>query len=398
MLTPYLPYPPSSGGQVRSYNLIKRLSKKHQITLFSLVKYESERQYVVELKKFCTEVFVFKRPESPWTLGNILRTGLGKFPFLVVRNLSQKEMETVARKLTEESFDIIHAETFYVMPHIPATKTPILLVDQTIEYQVYWHFVRTFHIWPIKLLLFLDILKLKYWEKYFWKRAAMVVAVSEDDKKKMKQLATGLRVEVVPNGVDLEFFNRPKIKTKNPVIFFQGNFAWLQNIEAAEILVNRVFPLVKKELPLVECWISGQSITSKIKKMGKRKGIIVKELATDDQDGVLRAYQQASVLVAPLYGPGGTRLKILASMASKVPVVTTSIGIEGVGARNGKEVLVENEPERIARATIRFLKDKSLYRRVANSAYRLMVEKYSWDKIAGKLDRAYREVARERKN
>jgi glycosyltransferase involved in cell wall biosynthesis len=393
MLTPYLPYPPSSGGQVRSYNLIKRLSKSHEITLFSLIKYDSEKRYVQQLKKFCKEVVVFERSESPWTLKNILRTGFGKFPFLVVRNLSRLEMKEVARKLAGEKFDIIHAETFYVMPHIPQTKVPILLVDQTIEYQVYQHFVKNFRIWAVKPLLFLDIFKLKFWEKHFWMKAARVIAVSEDDKRKMKSLAPSLNVEVVPNGVDLEFFSLPRIGFKKSIIFFQGNFTWLQNVEAARILVDKVFPIVKKEIPDAECWISGQGITSEIRKTMEKSGVLVKEILPNDIQKVRQIYRQAKVLVAPLYGPGGTRLKILAAMASRVPVVTTSIGIEGIGARIGKEVLIEEEPDKIAKLTIRLLKDKPLYQRISQSAYEMVAQKYSWDGIAQKLNHIYKEVA-----
>ena len=84
MLTPYLPYPPSSGGQVRSYNLIKNLAENHEITLFSLIKDEAEKKYIKELEKFCKKIQVFKRSEKPWTLRNILRTGFGFYPFFKV--------------------------------------------------------------------------------------------------------------------------------------------------------------------------------------------------------------------------------------------------------------------------------------------------------------------------
>ena len=87
MLTPYLPFPDSSGGQIRSYNLIKDLSKKHDITLFSLIKDDSEKQFVSELEKYCKKVMVFKRSRSPWTLRNIFLTGFGPYPFLVIVNI-----------------------------------------------------------------------------------------------------------------------------------------------------------------------------------------------------------------------------------------------------------------------------------------------------------------------
>src|SRR5512146_214402 len=122
MLTPYLPVPDSSGGQIRSYNLIKILSKKHTITLFSLIKDDSEKRFISELEKYCVKVSVFKRSKSPWTARNILLTGFGPYPFLVIRNLSPKERAAVKEEINSNNYDLIHAETFYVMPHIPKTN------------------------------------------------------------------------------------------------------------------------------------------------------------------------------------------------------------------------------------------------------------------------------------
>ena len=162
MLTPYLPYPLLTGGQTRSYNLIKRLSKLgHDITLFSLVKSDKEKKYVYELEKYCKEVRVFKRPGKPWTLTNIFKTGFSLFPFLVVRNWADGEKSAVGEKLKKENFDLIHAETFYVMPHIPETNIPIVLVDQTIEYKVYQHYVENYKFPLLKPLFYLDVAKLK---------------------------------------------------------------------------------------------------------------------------------------------------------------------------------------------------------------------------------------------
>ena len=75
MLTPYLPYPLLSGGQIRTYNLLKQLSAEHEVTLFALIKDYSEQQYVAQLAKFCTQVRVFKRSTHPFTLKNIFKVG-----------------------------------------------------------------------------------------------------------------------------------------------------------------------------------------------------------------------------------------------------------------------------------------------------------------------------------
>lgn len=394
MVTPYLPYPPSSGGQVRSYNLIKHLAAHHEITLFSLVKNEAEKKYISHIKQYCIKVAVFRRPENPWTLSNILHTGLGRYPFLVVRNLSSEQKNALKLELENNQFDLIHAETFYVMPHIPETDIPILLVDQTIEYKVYQHFVEQIHFWPLKPILYIDLVKLKYWEKYYWQKAALVVAVSEDDKGKINAIVPSLTIEVIPNGVDINFFAGRKKKGNSPKILFQGNFTWLQNVEAARILVNQVFPLIKRKFPTAQCIISGQFPKLNIKQLEQIDGVEVRELVAGDVESVRGIYQEATVLVAPLYGPGGTRLKILAAMAARVPVVTTSIGASGIEATDGREILIRDTPHAIAQATISLLRADDLYQKLTRAARQLVEKKYSWVTIAHKLDQLYRKVGR----
>jgi len=393
MLTPYLPYPPSSGGQVRSFNLLKNLAKDHQITLFSLIKHDSERQYIKELEEFCAKVRVFKRSEKPWTLRNILRTGFGLYPFLVIRNLVPEEKEAVEKELKKENYDLIHAETFYVMPHIPKTKVPILLVEQTIEYQVYQHYVQSKSFWLLKQILNIDVAKIKFWETKFWQKANKVVAVSDSDKRKMQSLVKGLDVDVVPNGAgeDLVSLWQDNKKISKVIVLFQANFLWLQNTEAAIDLVKKIFPLIKKKLPQAICQIVGQEAHQKLASL-KGEDIEIIDLTNDDIEGVKRAYRQATVFLAPLKGPGGTRLKILGAMAAGVPVVTTPVGIEGIEAKNGVQVLVRKSEKEMAEAVVELIKNRKLYQRISQAA-RILIEKtYTYKAIAAVLERIYRQV------
>jgi polysaccharide biosynthesis protein PslH len=385
MLTPYLPYPPSSGGQIRSYNLIKQLSKKHEITLCSLIKHEEDRVYVDKLKPFCKKVLVFKRAQKPWTISNILKTGFSLFPFLVIRNFSSSEKIALNEILKEEKFDIIHAETFYVTPHIPKTDIPIVLVDQTIEYQVYQHYVKNFRIPILRPLLFLDVLKIKYWETYYWKRASVVVAVSDKDALAMKKLVKKLKVTVVPNGVGEDLMEDVPLHYC-PNILFMGNFAWLQNAEAATILAQQVFPLIQAKIPNVKLFIAGQNV-DKIKVL-EDKNIILKNFAVDDIKSVQDIYRSSGVLIAPLYGPGGTRLKILAAMAAKLPVVTTKVGIAGVG-EPGVSYLEGESIEELAAGAIKLFQDKDLYKKIAENARKLVEKEYSYESISKKLSDIY---------
>jgi glycosyltransferase involved in cell wall biosynthesis len=389
MLTPYLPFPDSSGGQIRSYNLIKDLSKKHEITLFSLIKDDEERKFIPELEKYCKKVSVFKRSKSPWTLRNILLTGFGPYPFLVIRNLSPKEKDAVREEIQKNKYDLIHAETFYVMPHIPDTKIPILLVEQTIEYLVYRHFVKSIKNVFLRWILSIDVTKLRFWETSFWKKADGVVAVSEADRKEMLKLAPNLEVGLVPNGVNLDFFKvKGSWSEKNPKILFVANFKWLQNVEAAELLLNDVFPIIHRKNKSVKVWIVGQHIPESIIK--RRSGdIIVDNLKEDDQEGIRQAYYESTAFVSPLRGPGGTRLKHFAAMAAKLPLITTSVGAEGLGATHEKNIIVQDDPVSLAEATLEIIGNEKKARTIAENARKLVEEKFSWYKMAEYLDKIY---------
>lgn len=390
MLTPYLPYPPSSGGQIRSYNLIKELSKKHKITLYSLIKYDEERKNIKELERYCSKVKVFKRAEKPWTLENILRTGFSLYPFLVIRNFSREEKEDIEKTLKKEEFDIIHAETFYVSPHIPKTTIPEVLVDQAIEYQVYQHYVRNFKYAFLKPMLWVDVLKIKFWETYYWKKAAHVIAVSERDAKTMRQFVPSRKVSVVANPVGEDLIKDIPIHFSKKILFM-GNYAWLQNVEAVEILVKHVFPRVLKKVPDAKLVIAGQN-TDRIQGL-KTDGIQILDLGIDDIEGVRQAYITSGMMLAPLYGPSGARVKIVGAMSAKLPVVTTSIGIEGINARDGESVLIADSSSKLADQASRLLLDKDLYRRIAINARKLIEQEYTYQVIAKKLDAIYRRVA-----
>lgn len=392
MLTPYLPFPLMSGGQTRSYNLIKNLSQKHQITLFSLIKDDKEKKHIPELKKYCKKVFVFKRSKTPWTLRNLLLTAFGPYPFLVIRNLAPDEKVAVQKELSSENYDIIHAETFYVMPHIPDTKVPILLVEQTIEYLVYKHYVEDQAHLLVKIPFWIDVMKLKYWETHFWKQANSVVAMSESDKNEMKKLVANLKIDIVPNGIDIDHFSAyPRKEITPSKVLYVGNFKWIQNVEAVNILVKKVWPKIKKEVKNVKLWIVGMNITDKLKEYAS-DDIEITEALPD----IREAYSKASVLVAPIKGPGGTRLKILEAMASALPVVTTSVGAEGLGVIDEKEALISDDLDSVAVNAIKILKDKSLSKSLGLYGKRFVESKYTWDKSAEVLDNIYSKVVYEK--
>ncbi|MBL7036651.1 glycosyltransferase [Candidatus Microgenomates bacterium] len=390
MLVPFLPNDQLSGGQTRWYNLIRHLSKQHKITLMTLIKDDWEKKFVPELEKYCEEVLVFKRPKSPWTFRNLFLTLISFNPLVVVRNFSLEERRAVKKELAKHKYDLIHAETFYVMPHIPKTKIPIILVEPTIEFSVYQHYVDHEVPWFLKPIYLFDVAKLRFWEKYYWKKANKSFAVSEDDKKVMEKEAPGLNAGVVSNGVDYKHFQEKMIIKKDPPrILYVGDFKWMQNVEAVNILVEKIWPEVKTAVPGVKLWLNGMNVPSNISDYSKKDSDIE---ITQGVPDIRDVYKSSTVLVAPIKGPGGTRLKVLEAMASGLPVVSTPVGVSGLGLTKGRDALVSSSEEELAKITIKVLTNDDFATKIGNNGKEFVKNNFDWIKIVDKLNKVYEET------
>ena len=388
MLTPYLPYPLVSGGQIRTYNLLKHLSKDHEITLFALIKDEAERVHLQELKKYCQKIELFKRTKNPFVPRNILLAGFSPYPFVVTLNLPLGMQKAVRNELDRGGYDLIHAETFYMMPNIPETSVPIILAEQTIEYLGYQDYMKKAN--PIlKPILAIDVMKIKYWERYYWRKADKLITMSEEDKNFIEdELGEHKNTSVVANGVDLSFFSVVKKRLPSaPTVLFIGTFKWLPNIEAVDEIVQKIWPLVRKQLKSARLKIVGFSPTTKIQKYGNDPSIEVLGGIDDIRD----AFATSHVLLAPIRSGKGTRYKVLEAMVTGTPVVATNLAVEGMGLEPGRHVLTADSSARLADETVRMLKNSELQKTLATAAKAFVTKNYSWDIISEHLDRVYKE-------
>ena len=389
MITPYLPYPLVSGGQIRTYNLLKNLAAKHQITLASFVRYEEEKKYLKELEPFCQKVILFNRRKA-WSPINIILAAITPFPFLVSIYFDISVRKKIKEELEKENYNLIHAETFYVMPNIPQTNVPIFLVEQVIEYLVYQRFVEGLPFWSffIKPFLLLDVAKIKWWERFYWKRAKRLAAMSEEDRHFIRKLETKLEVDVIANGVDINYFAKTKkYRAKAPTVLFVGQFKWLPNRDATKFLVNEIWPKIKGKISDAKLWIVGRNPPSDILDYSS------KDVQVDGNvEDIRLAYGASDVLLAPIRNGRGTKYKILEAMATKTPIVGTKLAVEGINVKNAKEAYVVESAQDLALKTVEVLKNPKVGVKLADAAYKLVKSRYNWESISEELDRVYKEV------
>jgi glycosyltransferase involved in cell wall biosynthesis len=394
LVSSYLPYPLFSGGHIRLYNLIRELSKKHKITLICEKRDYQRETEINELKKFCKKVITVSR-EKQWSIKNILKTGLSTLSFLVIGHTSSKMRKEIQRELNENQFDLIHVETSYVMQNIPPTKIPIVLAEHNVEYLVYKRFADKAPL-LLKPLLYIDVLKLKYWEEAIWARAGKLVAVSEIEKKIMSKIRKN--VAIVSNGVDINKFkvrsDKLEVSSSEKRILFIGEFKWVQNRDAIEWIIKEIWPKLRAEfIPSMtdkgtKLWVVGRSIPESIRRLTSDKNIIFDDRASKETEEI---FKKADILLAPVRVGGGTSFKILEAMASNVPVITTDLG-NAIGAKEDLEIVVADKAQDFVVKIKKLLEDKEFYDTISRNARALIEEKFSWEKISKDLDSVYESV------
>lgn len=383
MLTPILPYPLYSGGQIRLFNLLKNLGKRHEISLFSFIRQEEEKKYLPEILKYCQKVEVFKK-RKPWSLTTLFKTATSFYPLLMMMYHFPGVKKRIGQEIKAGNYDLIHVECFYTISNLPKTSRPVILTEQNIEYLVYQRFVKNFPFWPAKPFLYFDVLKIKFWEKYFWQRADKIIAVSEEENQIIN---LPQKTSVVENGVDSSYFGQKFFgkKWSEVTVVFVGNFRWVLNQDAVSFLVKEIWPHIKENLPEVRLWVVGKDMPKRLKDLvGKAAQI------SEGIEDIREAYQGADLLLAPIRIGGGTSYKILEAMASGLPVVTTPLGIAGIEAK--KEVMVGKNSQELAQLVVDLLKNEEKRRAIGERARKLVKEKYDWQKISQKLERVWEEA------
>ena len=393
LVSSYLPYPLFSGGHIRLYNLIKELSSKHRITLICEKRDNQGEIDIAELKKLCKKVIVIPRRKQ-WSVSNILKTGLSTSPFLITGHTLPEMKKEITRELNESQFDLIHVETSYVMQNIPETHIPIILVEHNVEYLVYKRFADQAPL-PIKLLLSVDVMKLKSWEEAMWRKATKLVAVSEFEKGIMSKIRKD--VNIVSNGVDINKFkvesSKLKVDGKEKTILFIGEFKWVQNRDAVAWIINEIWPKLRAEfIPSmdngIKLWVVGRSIPQSVRNLTTDKSVIFDENASKETEEI---FKKSDLLLAPIRVGGGTSFKVLEAMASGVPVVTTDLG-NAIEGKEDLEIVVAEEAEDFVKKIKKLLEDKAFYETISVNSRKLIEKKFNWKKIASDLNEVYESV------
>lgn len=380
-----LPYPLYSGGQIRMYHLLKRLSKEHSITLLSFIRDKKENTYCKELS-FLTHVKTVYRGKAlqlKYLLG-----ALGNYSWLLSTYNNNEMKRTINQELGTNNYDLVHIEPFYVYPSLPELSVPLVVSEHNVEYSVYEQFVRKFPLSFLRPFLFLDVVKTRIWEETVWKKANALIAVSQADKVVMESVRKN-SVAVVSNGVDCAQYRYMKkaITTDNLRCLFIGDFAWMPNTEAVTVLLKFIWPAIIAAFPKATLTIVGKQFPKTLKSFVDNSITLVHQVSD-----IRTVYDAHSILLAPMGIGGGTKFKLLEAMASGLVVMTTHEGRMGLGVEPNVDLFEVQTKEEYASAIHTILKHPEKIVTMTKHARNVIEQQYNWDTIAKVLDKTWSEA------
>jgi glycosyltransferase involved in cell wall biosynthesis len=388
-LTWTIPYPPDTGGKNRSYNLLRYLSQHHEVHLH--IPFWEASNIPPDLLDIMASVTIYQLScsFSPQTYQSKIVRGV---PSLVAGFSTTQSVAEFQQRLATAPADLILIDEAPLAPYAwSLSETPCILMRQKVDYLFYRDvFLRT-GFGKEKAKALREWLWFRLYENKLWRRFRRGVVVSDMEREIYLRLNPALDLVVIPNGVDISHFRlSPLPINQKPTILLNGTMSYHPNVDAAEWFVETIFPSIVRRLPQAKLLIVGQNPLEQVQRLARADQIIVTGSVPDMRDYL----SQSNVVVVPLRIGGGTRLKILEAMAAGRPVVSTSIGAEGLEAQAGKHLLLGDNPNHFAANVIEILTKPRLAESIASDARQFVENLYSWQFIGEKLSQYCQLVAK----
>jgi glycosyltransferase involved in cell wall biosynthesis len=396
VLTQVLVYPPDAGPKIKTLQVLQHLAAHHDVVYCTFVRNAKEVQDAKKLSGVCRRVVT--------VLLNRSRTGDVRFlieslatgdSFLLRRDYRAAMQETVRQLLQEEHIDVLHVDQLNMMRFVPPEWQGTVILD---EHNAVWQvFERLRKGEPNALkrwFLGREARMIGKLEGKACRRARVVLAVSEQDRQALKLVAgETVPIEVVPITVDAEHFT-PILRARDPQpgrLLTIGTMFWLPNSQGVDWWLRNGYEVLRTICPDIVYDIVGARPPHALQLLVARyEGVTLHGYVAD----ALPFWTGASALAVPILSGGGVRVKILEAMAMGVPVVSTTIGCEGLNVRSGEHLLVADTPEAFAHAIAKILQDKALALSLAQNARQLILEQYDAKVALQTLDAVYQRAQR----
>src|SRR6266849_3329548 len=396
VLTQVLVYPADAGPKIKTLQVLRHLATRHYVVYCTFVRDMKEIQQAERLREICCRVSTVPIKRSRASDIRFLLESLATGDSFLLRRDDRAAMHSMVRQLLyEERIDVLHVDQLNMVRFVPPDWSGTVILD---EHNAVWQVVERLRKGArnsiSRWLLGREVRLVRRLESMACRRSHVVLAVSEQDKRARPEVAgESVPIEVVPITIDRENFEAIWA-ARNPQpdrLLTIGTMYWPPNSEGVTWWLREGYEGLRAICPGVTYDIVGARPPRALQILARQhKGVNLHGYVDD----VVPFWTSATALVVPLLSGGGVRVKILEAMAIGVPVISTTIGCEGLAVRNGAHLLVADTPEAIADACMMLLRDKELAHRLARNARRLVLEHYDAKVALRRLDSAYEQAFR----
>ncbi|MGB7590620.1 MAG: glycosyltransferase [Terriglobia bacterium] len=389
ILSPYMAWPLDGGPPIRIYYVLRELVRLgHEVVL--LAGHDGPPLAATHpLYRLCREIVTYRPPESARSripLVSALRSLASPLPYVAAKFGARHIQESIQRIAEKHQFDLIWANFAFMAYAVPpelCRSVPLVLDEHESEGLLWRQYLRHGSL-AKRAFAVVNLIKLPAFQERIMSQVAAVLSNSEREAEFTRRYAPPrVQVWAVPNGVDTEVFAPAQAdgNRRNAILLCSG-LAVYRNRTAALWVARRMFPKIRREVPDAEFWIVGSHPNREIGRLAEIPGIHV----TGTVEDVRPYYAMAKVAVAPYRYGEGTKIKVVEAMACGTPVVSTSIGCQGIEVVDGEQVLIANSEKEFTDGVIGLLRDARRRTQLAGAARRLIEQKYTWKKIVGDLE------------
>ncbi|MHB9036657.1 MAG: glycosyltransferase family 4 protein [Armatimonadota bacterium] len=382
------PLPLDSGGKIKSYYTLRALASEHDVRVLAYVRSDEERDCMEDLRAICGDIqTVPLRRGKVRQICDLARASALGQSFIVSRDF-RTEMQTAFDRLVADCQpDVVHIDHLQMAQFVDfRTGYKTVLDHHNVESMIIKRLAETSESRPTRLYADLEWPKLQKYELDVCRQADLVLTVSDEDKSTLNELCPGMEnITCVPIGVDVDYFKHVEREPGSKNILSVGTMYWPPNVDSMLYFCRDILPIVKTEIPGCTVTIAGQRPVESVQALASDPSINVTGYVSDSRE----ISKNCGVFVVPLRSGSGVRVKILNALAMGLPVVSTSVGAEGLAVKSGKHLLLADTPRDFARAVVEVLRSPELADEIGRNGRALVCDSYSWSRVGERLLSAY---------
>jgi len=381
VLSPIVPYPPNSGFAIRVFQMATLLARGHDVTVLAYAD-EDVAEPARALANRGVAIRTVPRPALARARRSAQLATL-LFPTSYTRLChSSSAMQQSIDEFTESSVcDVVFVESTPMGGYRFPPRTTVVLTEHDIVYELLYRIYKTERSPARRLYNRIEYQKVKTHERALWRAVDGCVATSDREVPLIREHAPTTPIAVGPNGVDVEYFAPAAGEVDPRMIVMTGYMKTRPNVDGALFFVNEVLPRIHATRPDVTLYLVGGSPPDELMRCAGPRVVVTGEVPD------VRPYiGRGAVFVVPLRMGGGTRLKVLEALSMEKPLVSTSIGCEGINVQDGEHLLIADDAADFADRVLDLLAAPEQGARLARAGRSLVERQYQWRAVVSTIE------------